>query len=226
MSARLIVPPGTQFGKLTIVKELPRHTFPSGRSRRRMECSCACGQITSALLNNLTSGHVTSCGCIGRASGRRNKTHGQSRTLLYGVWCTMRNRCSDPTNISYPNYGGRGITVCKDWQVSFSAFFDWAMASGYRKGLTIERNQNSGDYCPSNCSWVSNRQQQRNTRRNHLVTYQGITKPLVVWCEELGIPYSRTKARIYAGWSASYAFTVPRLTGRSSPLCRTKDSLS
>ena len=119
---------------------------------------------------------------------------------VYDAWKHMISRCCDETDKSYPNYGGRGITVCDEWLKSFHAFASWAVSNGWSRGLTLERNDVNADYCPENCSWATRKQQGRNTRRNIKITIEGETKCLSEWCEILGFPYSRVRQRYtYSG---------------------------
>jgi len=90
-------------------------------------------------------------------------THGGSNTRLYYVWHTMRQRCSNPKVAKFADYGARGIRVCEEWQ-DFAAFRDWAQSAGYRQGLQIDREDNDGNYEPSNCRWVTAVVQRRNRR--------------------------------------------------------------
>ena len=85
----------------------------------------------------------------------------------------MIARCYKPKTTYYCNYGGRGIAVCDEWRNDFMAFYKWAMKSGYKDDLTIERKDNDGNYCPINCTWITQAEQNRNRRTNHPVTYRG-----------------------------------------------------
>ena len=108
---------------------------------------------------------------------RSKKTHGQSRTKLYRVYYSMLQRCINPKATGYDRYGGRGISVCEEWQ-DFKVFNEWSLANGYKEGLTIDRNNNDGNYEPSNCSWETRCIQSRNTsklRKNNTSGYKGVT---------------------------------------------------
>lgn len=80
--------------------------------------------------------------------------HGESKTPLYRVWNAMKQRCLQPTTDCYHRYGGRGITVCAAW-MTYLPFRDWALANGYKAGLLLDRENNDGNYEPSNCRWAT-----------------------------------------------------------------------
>lgn len=104
----------------------------------------------------------------GVANSPFKATHGMTDTGVYQVWCRMKQRCQNPEDPSYKNYGGRGIALCDAWNKDFSSFGWWAIANGYAKGLQIDRIDNDGPYSPENCRWVTHKQNSRNKRTNVL----------------------------------------------------------
>lgn len=125
--------------------------------------------------------------------------HGGTKTKLYSVWKGMRRRCNNPKSHAYKYYGGRGITVCKEWDESFVAFKSWASRSGYAEGLTIDRINNNEGYSPENCRWATRSEQMQNTRLNsRAILVNG--KPLSEISKETGIKYKTLKQRYYHGW--------------------------
>lgn len=114
---------------------------------------------------------------------------------LYGVWKSMRQRCSNPKNADYHNYGHRGITVCKEWG-NYENFRDWAKENGYKVGLSIDRINNDGNYEPSNCRWATNKEQSLNKRTNVRVNIDGETLTLKELSEKHGIPYGTLRSRV------------------------------
>lgn len=136
-------------------------------------------------------------------------THGETKTRLHRIWCAMRERCESASHMHYENYGGRGISVCEEWNHDFVAFRDWAMSHGYQDGLTIDRIDVDGDYCPENCRWASVKEQQNNKRSNHIMRLNGVEHTISEWSEILGIKKTTIKERLNIGWSDEEALTVP-----------------
>lgn len=110
----------------------------------------------------------------------------------------MIRRCKNETNRKYPRYGGRGIKVCCEWY-NFENFYNWAMCNGYESGLSLDRKNNDGDYCPENCRWVDNITQQNNKSDNHYITYGGITHSRADWSRLLNVNYQTLRARVARG---------------------------
>lgn len=121
-----------------------------------------CGKDFSTYPCNIRGGKGRFCSRVCAYTSGCNVKHGQSGSRLYVVWSDMKGRCSNPNGIAWPYYGGRGIKVCDEWNESFETFRDWANANGYAEGLELDRIDNNGDYCPSNCRWATRVQQMRN----------------------------------------------------------------
>lgn len=130
-------------------------------------------------------------------------------TRLYRIWKDMRNRCCNKNVPGYHLWGGRGVSVCEEWQ-TFERFFEWAVSHGYEESLTIDRLDNNGNYSPENCRWVTMKEQSLNRRSNSYLTYNGVTKHLSEWDADIGAARSgRVRARLNAGWTVEQAVTTP-----------------
>lgn len=185
-----------RFGKLKIIE----------RSRNNQSnkitwlCKCDCGNIKIICGGDLKSGRTKSCGCL-------LTTHGLGYHNLYPIWNQIIQRCTNPNDKNYPNYGGRGIIVSKKW-LEFSNFLR-DMEKDWQPGLSIDRIDNNKSYYKKNCRWVTQKQQQRNRRDNHLETYQGKIQCLAAWEEDTGINQSTIRCRLKSGWSIGKALTTP-----------------
>lgn len=169
-------------------------------------CRCACGKKTIARKADLVAGKTKSCGC-----GQGKRSHGLSRQNgrkrpLYSVWIGMRQRCENPEDRNFKRYGGRGILICDEWD-DFQVFYNWAMTHGYERGLTIERKDNNGDYCPDNCIWIPLNMQTRNREVSRLLTYNGQTLTFGEWGRIYGIDRTTLEGRIKRGGDILTAFT-------------------
>jgi len=121
---------------------------------------------------------------------------------------TENKNTENKNRVKYKDYGGRGITVCQEWR-TFEPFQAWALANGYAENLSIDRIDNDKGYSPENCRWVTEKQQSRNTRRNHFYTYGGQSKTLGEWAEQFKIKPYTLKARLKHGWSIDRALETP-----------------
>ena len=142
-----------------------------------------------------------------REHGKFIKIHGMYGTRLYNIFRGMINRCNNINSKDYPQYGGRGIKVCKTWVTNPKSFFEWSMANGYEKNLTIDRIDNNKGYSPDNCRWLSSQRQQRNKRTNRILEYNGEKHCLSEWTEILGIPKYIIESRIKKGWTMEKILT-------------------
>ena len=129
---------------------------------------------------------------------------------LWNKWNGIKKRCLFETDERYHDYGGRGIKMCQPWIESFDNFAEWALANGYKDGLTIERIDVNGDYCPENCKWIPLREQRFNTRKTIWVDYKGRHIQLIKLCCELNKNYDTVHNRITKmGWNAEKAIDEP-----------------
>ena len=194
-----------KFGRLKVIK-LERIK----NNRALWLCRCDCGNMCVKASSNLLSNGTKSCGCIHREQLiERNKTHNYSHTSLYNRWKTMKVRCSDENCVAYKNYGGRGIKVCDEWKNDFMSFYKWAILNGYKEELTIDRINNNGDYEPDNCRWVSRANQNRNFRKNHMITYNNETLCLTDMAKKYNITNKALSYRLQKGWDIEKALTTP-----------------
>lgn len=198
---------GEKFNRLTVIR---RDTGHRDKTRIHWMCKCECGKWVSVATHDLRSGNTKSCGCLRDEKARANMTtHGESKTKLYAVWNTMMSRCYNPKTERYNRYGGRGITVCDEWLHNYQAFRDWANSNGYKEGLTIDRIDVDGNYCPDNCRWVSSLEQQNNTSRNRYITLDGETHTMAEWARKTGISVAAINSRLKSGWGVKETLTTP-----------------
>lgn len=139
-------------------------------------------------------------------------THGKRHSRVYNIWCGIKARCLNPNTAAYPNYGGRGITLCEKWR-EFPGFYS-DMGDPPPNG-TIERVDNDRGYEPGNCRWASRAEQNRNKRGLHLLTVDGETRSMGSWAEQSGLKVGTIWQRIKNGWSAEAAVKTPVIRDRA-----------
>lgn len=204
--SKLIDLTGQKFNYLTVEKRLENAI--GGISV--WLCKCDCGNYTKVRGSNLKNGAVKSCGCLKHIP--YTKTHGMTHTRLYHLWNAMKNRCNNPKVQSYKRYGGRGISVCEQWEKSFISFYEWAINNGYSEDLSIDRIDNNGNYCPENCRWIPLKEQCNNRKTNIVFEYNGEKHNLMQWCKLLDLDYKFIHNRIYRlKWDFERAITTPNI---------------
>ena len=204
---------GKRFGRLYVIKRDKDFVQESGRKRAAWLCECDCGTIKSVLGDNLKSGKVVTCGCYARENtSKNNSTHHESKSHLYAVWCGMKARCNNQNNTYYSRYGGRGISVCDEWQNNYNAFRDWMLDNGYSDSghdKTIDRINNDLGYSPDNCRVVDAKSQANNRSSCRLFTYKGKTQNITQWADEFGIEFKKLHYRLSHGWDIERALITP-----------------
>ena len=199
---------GKRFGRLTVIcraENIGRQTM--------WACACDCGKHTTVMAVKLRSGNTKSCGCYrSELVSARNFKHGRgtAKNKTYNTWIHLKHRCFNSNDKQFCDYGGRGISVCDEWRNDFKTFYDWSMSHGYNDTLTIDRIDVNGNYEPSNCRWVTMKEQCRNKRNNRLLTFNGKTQCIVDWSNDLQIDRRTITKRIdVLGWTVEKALSTP-----------------
>ncbi len=174
-------------------------------------CECVCSNRITRLEKNLIAvqkrGGASSCGCKNaeRLLGVLT-THGKRRASIYTIWCGMKARCLNPKSPIFQHYGGRGIKICEKW-MTFQGFYT---DMGDRPpGFSLDRIDNNGNYCKSNCRWATRQEQARNKRNIKFYTMNGETLMLTDWANKTGISLKYLSQRIIRGASIEDAITFP-----------------
>lgn len=209
---------GQVFGKWVVVSHVP------GVSTR-CAARCGCGTLREVRVQDLCSGHSGSCGCAplaglphtSGAAGRikHGKDHGDK---VYRTWRNAKNRVSNPRSGRHAEYGGRGIDMDPTWFNSFEAFLA-GVGQPPHPDLSLDRKDNERGYWPGNVRWATVKEQARNKRTTIRLEYQGVTKPLIDWCEGWSINYKNAVYRLRRG-------LTPRevLFGKGSPALTLNDT--
>lgn len=177
---------GMKFGKLTILKSYREN------GETMVDCYCDCGNYTKSYQYKVTHGLISSCGCM------KGVRHGEHGTRLYRIWLAMKNRCRNPNVANYQYYGGKGITYCQDWE-EFKNFSKWAKENGYEDNLTIDRVNSNGNYEPSNCRWITMKEQANNTSKNVIIHHNNNDYSLKQFCETFNLSYTAILTKLNRG---------------------------
>lgn len=204
---RIIEPSGKKFNRLTVIK----FTHINSDKKICFDCICDCGKKTNVAGKHLRSGAIKSCGCLAdetRVSA--NTTHGDAgrgkKTNEYYIWRSIKDRCLNPKNKNYNQYGGRGISICSRWENSYSKFLIDMGRKPFEKA-SIDRINNNGNYTPKNCHWVDAKYQANNKRSNRKITYAGKTQSIQCWADETGIAYGTICMRLFRNWTIKKTLT-------------------
>lgn len=220
---------GTTVNQWNIVGLTPGHC-------PKFSCICSCGDACTVVASSVRNGSSKRCRrCRDAAMGRARTTHGACRRGAqrpeYGIWAGMLDRCGNENNTSYSDYGGRGIAVCPEWQVSFAAFFAYVGPRPTPEHSIDRYPDTNGNYEPGNVRWATDAEQARNRRSTRLITHDGVTLCLSDWAERLGLDRATLHERLAHGEPLELALTgsrrverrcsMPGCTGRhrSSGLC-------
>jgi len=215
---------GDKVGNCTFLKEVTsqyRTTKEGYKNRVRIALfNCKCGKEFEEIITTVKSGGTCGCGYKDRIEKliKRNTKHNMAHHPLYNIWLSMIKRCSKKSHVSYKNYGGRGIKVCEKWEDINNFIED--MYPTYKKGLDIDRIDNNGNYEPSNCRWISRKENLNNTRRNRIITYNGESRTVSEWSDYTHLPYQVLSDRLKR-WDIDRVFTTPLDYSRSHKLIGT-----
>lgn len=203
---------GRRFGRLTAISFSGVTVNPSGEPRgAAWVCKCDCGVILTVKRNDLMRLHTRSCGCLFADTKHlsRNRVHGMTDSRTHNCWMGIIKRCTDSNQRSWPNYGGRGISVCERW-LTFTNFL--ADMGEPPDGHSIDRINNDGNYEPGNCRWATKSEQSRNRSDNVWIAFRGENRCLTDWAKEIGVTPSTLWERInLRQWDVERALTTQNL---------------
>ena len=159
---------------------------------------CECGNIKVLRTDQVKNGNTKSCGCLKKelepkqlnrngSEPTKYDSKGLSEHPLYSKWIGIKDRCYNVHSNRYKNYGGRGIKICNEWLYSFHAFYDWSIENGWQNGLEIDRINNNGNYEPSNCRYITRKENCNNRSTTRKIEINGEIHSITEWCEILGL---------------------------------------
>ncbi len=207
--SRVIDLTGNVIGRWTVVRR--EANKPTGGTMWLCRCECGNEKIVDGIV--LRDQRSRSCGCLhDDMVVARSTKHGLTPANakpppVYHSWSGMKARVTNPNNMHYASYGGRGITICEKW-MTFTGFLE--DMGDKPKGTSLDRIDNNGNYCKENCRWSTPKEQSRNKRNNNLVEYNGKTQTVSSWAEELGISDSSMHERL-ENWSIKRAVSEPAI---------------
>lgn len=213
---------GHRFGKLVVIEYVGKQNKGTKENRISVKCKCDCGNETIVTVKNLKNGNTQGCGCT---RGLACITHGctskhtddPNGKRLFKIYRGILDRCNNPNNPNFKNYGGRGIKCCKEWTDSFISFKEWALENGYSGNLSIDRINVNGGYCPENCRWATQKEQCNNKRDNIIISFQGESHTAQEWGEIVGIKPCTIRYRIHQGYTPEQVLTIKDIRNLSVP---------
>lgn len=199
---------GQKFGRLSALQVSEKTDKNKGIY---WDFRCDCGNTTTRLgaqaVYGRKKGKTLSCGCYkSETLAKRSRTHGLSELPIYKIWQGIKDRCNNNKTPAYLYYGARGIKVCDRW-MKFENFY--ADMGDRPEGMSLDRIDNDGDYCPENCRWATLEEQARNTRRVRKYTFEGQSKCIAEWASIANIHYQTLTTRLNNGWSIEKALRTP-----------------
>lgn len=199
---------GDRFGRWVVSGET-EPIVSGGKKFPAWACRCDCGTSRNVTASSLKGGRSSSCGCLARErSSEVNTKHGENgRSPEYYTWQAMRDRCNNPNNPRFSHYGGRGISVCAQWD-DYRVFLS-DMGRRPTKVHSLDRINNDGNYEPSNCRWATSHQQMTNRTVTRMVCVNGVDVPLATLAKQHGIPANTLRFRILNGWDLDRALSHP-----------------
>jgi hypothetical protein len=185
------------FGRLTVLE----YSYTNNHKRACWKCQCQCGNTVITTGHDLINGHTRSCGCLNKDIVKENSTtHGDKKTRIYRIFYGLKGRCNNVKHYQYKYYGRRGIKC--EWnnyeefkKDMYDSYTNHCKEYG-EKQTTIDRIDINGNYCKENCRWATYKEQNNNKRKNHFIEYNGETKTVSQWSEDLGINKSTMIGRI------------------------------
>lgn len=200
---RVIELSGQTFGRWTVISY-----YGKKWNNTCWNCRCECGTEKVIQGSKLKNGTSMSCGCLqAELLSERSMKHGMFGTPTYSAWASMMARCFNPKNDSFKHYGARGITVCERW-FKFENFLA-DIGAKPNADLSLERENNNGNYEPGNCVWADAIAQHNNTRRSITKTFNGETLTIAQWARRSGLRVDTLWRRLKSGWSIERALTKP-----------------
>lgn len=194
---------GLRFNRLTA-----QYRVPSAHRGTYWQCECDCGRLTVVNAGQLKNGKTKSCGCWRvETSGDKARVHGGRHTAEYATWGRIKERCYNPNNPRYKDYGGRGITICSEWKDDYVRFLA-DMGPRPSPEHSIDRRDNDLGYSKANCYWATHQEQNSNTRRNVLLTFNGVTLTTAEWARRTGMAHLTIRGRLHAGWTVEETLTT------------------